>query len=384
MNAKAILHKVVNSSLNEQYILDASLEDNGFLVVPGNGAPRWLIPEDDSLGLSVLKQWKPYGVISQLKWRLLCLLYKFNLLGKVPGIFKLSLPQDKTNNIFYSEGKGGVSKLTVAPVIYVGTPGPQQKAVVTLVDVTSKQAVAIMKVALTERAKKSVNHEASMLAGLPALGVEGVPELMLVDDKQGVSWQSVVTGKLSDRELSQVHVDWLLSMPKTGGKTSFNEQNKILDCLLSDFKEVLTATQYEQVEVAISFITDSSDVDFVLKHGDFAPWNIKQCNNVSCNVIDWEDAAIKGLPLSDLCHFNFIQAHLFDEGESVLVFLKSIEKPNSLAMQYINHFNISFVDTIKLILIYMLSAVLYENTSKDYRMFLIDHLQVVTSFQVTQ
>ena len=107
------------------------------------------------------------------------------------------------------------------------------------------------------------------------------------------------------------------------------------------------------------------------------PWNIKQEKSGECAVIDWENANISGLPLWDLCHFYFIQAHLFNEAHRIKKFMALFNQDNSLIYEYINSKKITACDAKKLVILYVLDVVLNKNTSDSYRTFLLNQISMV-------
>lgn len=363
--ADVILQKVLETKPHKDYVISGQKDDGGFLVIPGNGAPRWIVPGNASLGAGVLAQWTPYGFGSQIKWYLLRLFYVLKCMARVPGITRLagSGRTDAANK-----------QTVVAPVIYVGTPGPQQKIVVTLVDVSNGQALAVMKLALGVDASTSILREANTLKLLSDLGVKNTPKLIALDKDAGYTWQAVVSGKLAARHLNSIQVDWLLSLPKTGKTTTFNEQKERLCRLIDNERNDFSNRHLELITKSLEGMNSDSLIPFVLAHGDFAPWNLKQKNNGECAVIDWEDADVEGLPLWDLCHFSFIQAHLFNEHDLVKDFIS-----DRLTVSYLKNVGIATEHAGNLIVMYILFMALSKdrNTSPEYRAFLVDQIPVV-------
>ena len=369
--ADSILQKLFSKLEFENYCLSDNPKDCEFIVIPGNGAPRWLVPSSAKYGLKVLSDWSPYGISSQIKWFLIMLLYRFNILDNVPGIEKIILGGYPGRQVDKGDKKKN-SKIQVIPVIYVGTPGPQQKAVVTLVEAKSKDAVAVMKVAIGKQAKTSIMREAFILKQLTTLGVLNVPSLIAESKESGITLQSVLLGKLSSRCLNKAHLDFLYSLPELGTQTTFLQLKQELLVLFNDFKIVFTLLQQKLINSAIDAISSENCIYFVFTHGDFAPWNIKQIQNNEFQVIDWEDAKSDGLPLWDLCHFTFIQAHLFNEFQLVNKFITAITCEGSLIERYLTKKNIELVDSKQFVLLYILYSVLNKNTSPEYKVFLIE------------
>ncbi len=355
-----LLHKVLSVSLSERYVYSDSVFVADFFVIPGNNAPRWLLPKNSALAIKVLSQWMPYGVASQLKWWALCFFYRLGLLARMPVIKKITvaktLPKE-TNK----------AAVAVVPIIYVGTPGPQQKAVVTLVAEHNAEALAVLKIPLGKNAKASILVEAKALSKLAKGGVENVPKLISVCEEAGVSLQSIVVGKLAKRTLNKIQVDYLAALPKSGELTNFTVQKKLLQKKISQ-SNLVPSTQ-ESMTLAINMLTSNKIIPHILVHGDFTPWNIKRFKHQACAVIDWEDADFKGLPLWDLCHFYFIQAHLFNQKELVKNFFYNV-----LVSDYLLQLGIDDQSAKCLLTIYVVSTILDESVSAGYRTFLISYM----------
>jgi len=338
-------------------------QNGSYLVIPGSGAPRWIIPEQSKYGESVLAQWRPYGVLSRYKWKILCLLYRLRLAHFVPGVCRINLVDDKLLDF-----RG--SHIEVFPVIYVGTPGMQQKVVVTLIDAYSRESLFVLKVALSKGANKSLCREAAMLKQLAHMKVPDVPRLVK-GDKDG-KWilQSVLTGKPACRELTRHHIDWLLALPRSGKVTTMGKEAEILANFFELNEDELLVGCKATLRNAIDAIKVEDTIPLVLVHGDFAPWNIKKQVDCSLLVLDWEDARMEGLPFWDICHFYFIQAHLFDDGLPRAQLDVGIE-----VTRYIHQLGICEQVKIRLTILYCLHQILgNHNATTEYKRFLIGQL----------
>jgi hypothetical protein len=375
-SANIILQKLFMIPDLGEYCLSA--KENEFLVIPGNGSPRWLVPSSSEYGLNVLADWNPYGVNSRIKWLILKFFYRFNLLAGIPGITKVA-HEEFSVSPDVKKCQPQESKIIVIPVIYVGTPGPKQKIVVTLVEVQSQQAVTVVKIALGKQAKISIMQEAYMLTQLAKFGVQSVPRLV----PGSVAQQTILRGKLSSRRFGKAHIEFLLSLPKVGGKSTFLEKKQELLVLYSGLKTGFTFLQMKSIASAINAIISKNSIELVFIHGDFAPWNIKQTSNYDCKVFDWEDARVDGLPLWDICHFNLIQAHLFKESKDISTFFDGIaSNRNTLIESYLTQMNISPADVIQLALLYFLFTIFDENTNFEYKEFLIKQIPSVFKTEI--
>ncbi len=362
-HAKSILKKVLTAleSISDQY---SAFQHSGcYFVIPGNGLPRWIIPVQPMFGGPILAQWQPYGVLSRLKWKVLRLLYRLQVIKFIPGVYRITSINDKTLD-------EPVTSTEVVPVVYVGTPGLQQKAVVTLVNTRDANSLAVMKVALANGAYTSLGREAIVLKRLAHLGVTGVPQFVQKNIESECTLQTMLSGRPTSRKMSQLHIDWLLTLPKSEEVTTLDKQAEILRNLLELNMNQFSTCHKTILRCAIDTIKGQNEIPLVLVHGDFAPWNIKQQADRSLLVMDWEDARFDGLPLWDLCHFYFIQAHLFNEMTPI-----SSLKSGVHASRYLNALGMHGSMMQMFSLLYCLFQILSgNNVSKEYKYFLFDQL----------
>jgi hypothetical protein len=330
-----------------------------FWVLPGKQGPRWVIPCNARLGLPVLRQWRPYSFTSLAKWQGLLWLYSSRLLGYVPGVKTISINVTGIASPYMEE---------YIPVVYIGTPGPQQKAVVTLVDHSTGRAQSVLKVALGEHAVSSLQREAQALETLADQTGVGAPTLLWIDPEMGSSCQSVVPGKLTGRALRQSHIDWLTNLPRNGQITTLNQRCKTLGKAFKDCRpdEAVLIAQ------ALKKITGTEPIPEILVHGDFAPWNLKSQSYGKIVAIDWEEARPNGLPLHDLCHFFSIQAHLFGGCDVLSNLNKSL-----LVVNYWKALRIRPSSLRPLYLHYLLTMVagLDGDCSNEYRIYLFNQIR---------
>lgn len=361
-NVETILNCIFSSLEGSGVVADK--RSHSFYIISGRNGPRWIVPVNAKLGKQVLAQWRPYGVVSQLGWFVLRQLYSFGVASLIPVFKPVSIGPRAALQFPGSD-------MELQPVIYIGTPGTQQKAIATLVEAGSCKAVAVLKTALEEGARNSLMREANMLEVLEQLGVDNIPKLIAIDEGNRRTWQTVLAGCLSDRQLTERHIGWLLRLPKSNKVTTFDKQKVILTELAKQAGTGLSAEQLKNLNKGIEKLEGTKEIPLLLVHGDFTPWNIKQQPNGRLAVIDWEDADLEGLPLWDLCHFYFMQAYLFSE-ES---------QPNKLLVeQYLSGLRIDQADKLNLVRLYLFGTILREgfNRSSEYQEFLMKQISRVS------
>ena len=361
VTAEKILDKVLNCSKQRKH----TSEGNYFFIIPGQFGPRWLLPSKPPAGaLDVLKQWTPYNFTSKLKWHALLLLYRFGHLGLVPKIKQI-------NGSITSVLHVPQTDLFGIPLIYVGTPGKQQKAVATIIEPNKGTPLAVLKVALEKKAIESLQREAMILKEITKFKVPYIPTIISTDKDENYTWQTMVRGCLSSTKLTRKHIDWLLSLPVTGATTFYKQREELKQRLAkpNDMRKV----DINLLASAIDNIT-GNEVPLLLVHGDFTPWNLKILPNGCLGAIDWENGQLQGLPLWDLCHFHFMQAHLFKKNP-----LKSLIN-NYLTNFYLDKLTVSSDNKISLILIYLVKNIVSgyrSGVSNDYKKYLLGQLAKV-------
>lgn len=336
-----------------------------YLIIPGKNGPRWLVPSNPKFSINVLPVWKPYSISSKIKWFLILMLYFLRLNYFLP-IFK----KIQSNSILLKHPN---SDRGVVPVIYIGTPGKQQKAVATLVDYISLKPLAVMKVALQNDAFSSILKEAETLNKLSLISSLNVPKLIKIDYEGRQTWQTYLQGSLSGKRLLKRHIDWLLKLPKPSNKTTVAEYKQKLIFFLDSDDICITTGKKKKLWSIVNNINIDAYIPLTLVHGDFAPWNIKFHSNKELVVIDWEDAEFGGLPLWDLCHYFFIQEHLLGSINSI----KNLFS-NSLIDTYVDSFNVGELKKC-LVMFYMLEMILDhdKNVTTDYKEFLYNKMLLV-------
>lgn len=295
-----------------------------FFVITGPRGPRWLIPMNPASGWAGLKRWRPYGAKPRLKWGVLMGLYRMGLAGRVPGVSGVGIVRGQGDEAWrHPEYEAG--RLT--PVIYIGSPNVHRKAVASLVDGRAGFVAGILKAPLAEQASGNIVHEGRMLDELgrviPGLG----PRLLWMDEAQGLSLQECVQGRLTETHWTPAHLELLEKLGADGRPTSLAEQTRWMrqwagmETGSENLPEGATAGDLEDVKdvstlkAALELLADERAVESAWVHGDFSAWNLMRVKGGRLAAFDWESSRRWGLPLVDMFHFDFVQAHLFRKRE---------------------------------------------------------------------
>ena len=364
-----ILELIFNAAFEERNFLSDSHKQYTFFTIPGQGNLRWIVPDDPRLGIPVLSQWRPYKPWSYIKWKFILSLYSNRLLKKIQGIGTLEFTPDKAHT------HNGKSRQRPVPVIYVGTPGPHQKAVATFINPVTGTPENVVKVALKKSAKKNLTREAEILKKLDVLNVPGIPKIISIEDDGAKTVQTVINGHLTSRKLTKPHIDWLLKLPRFKKTTTFDEQRLMIHEVLAKNQTKLTEVERNSIIQATAALQGKNPIPYLIIHGDFAPWNLKWIANDEITAIDWEDSSADGLPLWDLSHFFCIQAHLFGGPNP---FKKIRECP--LTALYIKRIGLEQDNIRQLYILYLINKFMGSGlfSTNSYGTFLIQQIHRIS------
>ena len=195
------------------------------------------------------------------------------------------------------------------PVIYVGTHGPRQKAVIHLVDPASGWCSAVVKVPLQAAASAAIARESVVLADLEEESCKVAPRLIYFDEVRGIATQRFLAGRSGNRKLLPEYLDLLQSLVLPDEHTTLaGHAAEWRGHPLWDFME---PAELELLTSALAELVDATSLPACWAHGDFAPWNIRDRKHLPPALIDWETGERGALPLQDALHFLHIQRFLF-------------------------------------------------------------------------
>jgi len=283
---------------------EAHAPPSEFFAVPAD-QPRWLIPAHGGNLHPILAAWSPYRVSSRLKWSAIRAANRMGTLQALPYVKTIQLGD--ANEVDWL-AVGWTRASPPVPLIYVGTPGPCQKAVIHLVDPTSGNCDAIVKVPLCFGAKDAIVRDACTLGVLAGEDYSFAPRLMHLDRRRGIATQQFLPGKSGSRRFRPEYFALLGSLVLRDEPTNIAERAAAWHEALSSLTR---KTDLELMRAALAELCDDHSLPSCWVHGDFAPWNIRQNTYCAAALIDWEEAERGGLPLQDAYHFLHMQDFLF-------------------------------------------------------------------------
>jgi hypothetical protein len=280
-----------------------------YTMIRGHDGPRWLIPERSALARTILGEWRPYRVPARLFWLGAQAAYRAGAMRLLPGAARIELPANVCAQLMRRIGRNLDAGM---PVVLVGNLTITRKVLVFLEDRETRRCV-LLKVPLTARAEASIRNEARTLNKLN--GRLRAPRILYNDEDTGIAMQEYLPGVLGSRQCRPAYARLLLELSDAGKPIALRERGQQLRERLSSCAEhPQHAGRIKNVDLigsALALLDRDAELQPVLVHGDFAPWNIRELPDGACTLIDWESAREHGLPLHDLCHFYFMQMRLF-------------------------------------------------------------------------
>jgi hypothetical protein len=272
-------------------------------IMRGHDGPRWIVPDGSRIARTLLSEWHPYGLLTRILWLTVPVASRLGILPLIPGNARSALPSDASRQFLRNVGRQFDAG---PPVILAGNNAITRKLLVFLED-RGLDRTLLAKVPLTPLARVSIDNEARVLDKLN--GRLHTPRLIGSFEGAGIAMQEYVCGRLGSRRCKPEYVEFLLALADANGRISLRDYGgRIAERLRACPAYLENAVQ---LKVALELLELDADLQPVLVHGDFAPWNIKVLPGGACTLIDWEMAREHGLPLYDLCHFYYMQSRLF-------------------------------------------------------------------------
>ena len=174
-----------------------------------------------------------------------------------------------------------------------GNPNTAAQRCIFLLFDSRRQPVAVVKAGAGEAAGRLIEQEQTFLKTVPA-GTRAVPVLHSVFHSErlkafatnffpGDSPRSIDASRLEELFSSWLH---------PARTTTIGE--------LSSWQKLLAAAG-EHLPSQVKQL-NSRTISPAISHGDFAPWNIKECCS-HWTLLDWERGELEGLPVWDWLHF---------------------------------------------------------------------------------
>lgn len=348
--AQSNLHDFVENVTSKVFPPESTLTDsntvpslNRYWVIPAaKGYPRWIVPQQAKLGQNVLLQWQPS---IHLKWRILFWLYRMRLIGIFPGVksIGINIPQQSWAHL------GWHHDTPLIPVIYIGTPSAISRLVVSLTDSETGTVKLVSKIPSAPLSHHGILKEYAILSALDKQKPGVAPQALFLDPENHIVSQAPIIGAPAEEHLTLAHIQWLIHLKIEGETTTLSEQ---IDMLMERIHQC-DALGQEKIEVLSNIagsLKQTIPLQAVYVHGDFSPWNLIWTGEQQLGAFDWEHAKLKGLPLYDLLHYEFIRCFVLNQNTDILPQLKE----NPLLQHYIKALEIDLEMLKPIFLFYLL------------------------------
>ena len=273
-----------------------------YVAVAGRRGLRWILPAQSQRITGLMAAWRPYSFPARLGWGLMRLAAKGGLLPRLPGkkLFEADISNERWKDFGWEKEKPPIV------VIYVGTPGPHQKLVITLADPLSGDGCLVVKYPLVQTAWPKIANEYDKLVELRDVCSRLTPCPIHIDYIKRFSVQTYIPGRPVSINLTDHHYHFLAQLSRSEASISLKEVRDEITARRVALMETGQLLDKDRVTLEELIRGSSWDayVSSVITHGDFAPWNLKQHFSGEFFCVDWEDAQLVGLPFYDLHYYR--------------------------------------------------------------------------------
>lgn len=217
-----------------------------------------------------------------------------------------------------SNSAGPDAAATVPPFgVLAGNPNAAGQRFIFLVFDASSRPAAVLKVGVTDEAKKLIRREKGFLSDAP--DIRAIPRLRDVFESPAAEalamdyMEGESPRENAERKLPQVLTSWIRSAaPVPTSETRVWKELQQCCGALPLFAELANALK-------------DKTVNPVVFHGDFAPWNIRVSADDNWTVFDWERGDQNGLPGYDWFHY-LIQTRVLVAHKSTEALIGQLEQ----------------------------------------------------------
>jgi hypothetical protein len=205
----------------------------------------------------------------------------------------------------------------LSTMLITGGPRTISKVVVLAFREPAAAPIVAVKAARVEPAAVGVRREAEVLKEVERRhpGLSGVPRVLFSREARGTPLvgETAIAGQLLEtrlrsRTLSRwAHrvTDWLIDFAADGVvRPAAHWRRELLGPVVTEFKQAFAGiADPALVSAAEAVLERLPDLPSVIEQRDFSPWNLLVTPSGELGVLDWESAAVDGLPLLDLLYF---------------------------------------------------------------------------------
>ena len=316
-------------------------------MIPQTGEPRWVVLGDSRNATTVLRSWRPFEIGTRLRWAAIVSASSLGLLSRLPRVITARASIDAS---YWRDSLPGFQDDWV-PVLYIGYPSHTRKIAVFFVGREEPRFKAVAKVPLLPLSRQAILNEAAILDVLA--GADFVPATLFLDRERGIAAQSWLQGEPVSRKLTPEHLEFLCRLALPGAACTVSSQRASIACELDQADLPFDRSELARAQDHLDY---DEPLPGFIEHRDFAPWNLKRLPNCRTGAIDWEWAAMRGLPCQDLFRYFYLQDALFFGPGDVWEVLPR----NPLVRSYLRKFSIGPAALFALVMYYQLRVLVID------------------------
>lgn len=362
-----------------------------------SGGRRYLIPLISAkLALKGLEIYNPQSLRAKLSKQLFKLGFASNVL--LPMLPKYSFDQggDSATNrgidrFLLQRLAAEFENEKVVFAISLGTPGVHRKPVIQIMNLQGT-ILGYAKIAGNEETKHLVENEADTLRMLSTLKVSSFrfPRLLYSGqwNNSAICIQSSTNGKSipAPREMTPAYMAILRELAKVNLQSLNLDESHYWQEVLRRSERIQNPYYAHVVEQGILKINEwvgANQIYFHFRHGDFAPWNMKQINQ-QIFVFDWEYASKEAPAGWDLFHFWIQTKRFLDKWKPAKIYRACQQDTNirfSL-VDYLQTLNLDHQYIHSLLLLYLLDRLSFYAAEDPLNFSVLQPLVALTTLLI--
>ena len=302
----ALLSKIFKRDIFLYSQREKAINTNEFyFVLSSDKSIKFILPKKD--GCHLLSYLSPTTSTSKVILAALKVLYRLRILGLMPNISSCAV-----NGLSYVDWSkyGWTRALAPKVFIVIGTEKESQNAVLFLDDSVNVKNTLVVKISINNVCNLTNEYNTGNVIGANRTQyITFSPEENFLTQKYSPGFRKII-------DLNDTHVDYLSgSLLLKQQKLGRDVKRSLISSLDAIDRDQIYA--FPVVQKLLESVSNTSLFYSAHTHGDFAPYNIiYEQNSQKFVVIDWENANLDGLALSDLFNYVYIKDCLFSKHKS--------------------------------------------------------------------
>lgn len=289
-----------------------------YFLLPNSNDPRWMIPDSSTKVISkTLDLYQPYKWKARLGKLFTIVGFKSTIIRELWNWERVWIAlrnPDAIPNI-KSELSKHFNEEDIFLSISSGTLSPHRKITMQVMDAQGT-ILGLVKIGMTEVAKKQIEREAHILNDIKSLNLRAVIVPNVLEEWNRNDFKYLLMSSCGEKftsgpiKIGSTHRDFLKEIYQKTLEYYTFEAHPAWVNLARNIKKIdwEGLGEYESVlknslnHIKTTF--ENERVPAIRVHGDFAPWNTKVFGNLLF-LFDWEYSESSGIPFYDLIHWHF-------------------------------------------------------------------------------